>query len=133
MRKMFSKNQIKRLIEDDISNVTVTKGQYTTGVSIKLTKVGHCITIMGYVEVNNTSGASISDLTLLNLNNLELGNIDGDLFNLTRYHNSTFGIEVGHIDNDGTIALNNAILPGVTEYYFDIDLIDSDYLPVEGE
>lgn len=134
MRKMFSKNQIKRLIEDDMSAVTVTKGEYTSNAYIKLTKVGHCITIMGSIEVNNRSGASISNLTLFKLNNLELGDtIDGDLFNLTSVHNGTPGTVVGHISNNGEIALDSAVLPGGTDYYFDIDLIDSDYIPVEGE
>lgn len=137
MRKMFSKNQIKRLIEDDMSAVTVTKGEYTTDTEVKITKVGHCITIVGYASVNNTSGAPISGgLKIIKINNINLDFADGQFFNGVHTHDTSVALTSANIEgneSEGTIRINNAVQTGITEYYFDVDLIDSDYLPVEGE
>lgn len=132
MRRMYSKEQIKKLIEEDMSNVTVTKGQYTTDADIKVTKVGHCITIMGYVKINNTTGASITGgLKIIEFNNLTLGDtIDGDCFVLAGYHNNNNAFANANITNDGQIIVRSNVITGITEFWFDVDLIDSNYLPV---
>jgi hypothetical protein len=136
MRKMFSKNQIKRLIEDDISDVTVTKGEYTVDANIKITKVGHCITVVGDISVDNTSGAPItSGLNVATINNINLDFADGQSFNGVE-HGTSVALTTAYISgstSNGSIIINNPVQTGETEYFFDIDLIDSDYIPVEGE
>ena len=130
MRKMFSKNQIKRLVEDDISGVTVTKGEYTTEAHLKITKVGHCITIAGYVSVNNTSGQPIiNGLTIITINNIDLIFADGQSFNGVHQHNTSISLTTAHIDGHD-IVINNPVQTGETYYFFDVDLIDGDDLPV---
>lgn len=134
MRKMFSKNQIKRLIEDDISGVTVTKGEYTNEAYINLTKVGHCVTIVGYIEVNNTSGAPINGgLNIITINNINLDFADGQFFNGVHEHDGSVVLTSAYIaggENESSIIINNPVQTGITKYFFDIDLIDGNYLPV---
>lgn len=134
MRKMFSKNQIKRLIEDDISGVTITKGEYTTDAMLKITKVGHCITIAGYVIVDNTSGSPISGgLNIITINNIDLLFADGQSFNGVHVHATSVSLTTASIEGDkseSSIIINNAVQTGLTQYYFDVDLIDGDSLPV---
>jgi hypothetical protein len=134
MRKMFSKNQIKRLIEDDISAVTVTKGEYTTDAHLKITKVGHCITIAGNVTVDNTSGSAITNgLNIVTINNIDLSFADGQSFNGVHEHDSSTSLTTAYIEErsgESVIIINNPVQTGSTYYYFDVDLIDGDDLPV---
>lgn len=132
MRKMFSKNQIKRLIETDMSGVTVTKGEYTTNADVKINKLGNCITITGEITVNNTSGAQITNgLKIITLNNIDVDFADTQAFNGVYNKSNNFIMVGAYVSGNGEIYVGTTVPTGELTYYFDIDLIDSDYLPVE--
>ena len=138
MRRMYSQEQLIKLIkenavvEEDLSNVKITKGEYTTDAHVYMTKVGHCTTITGYINIYNTEpdptevlaftcNASLSDI------------VDGIEIVLSQNNNDVMSFASGYIgvsgENIGVIIRH--VPAGISTYFFDFDLIDDNPLPVE--
>ncbi len=133
MRRMYSEKQIKNLIEEDLSGVVLVKGQYTSDVYIKMTRVGHCTTIAGYVIVNNTSETT-ENITAFTINDAPFSdNVDGDEFPVVKRHSEVDSFATGGIViNDGVLLLTLSSAPtGESTYFLDVDIIDDTPFPVE--
>ena len=132
MRRMYSENQLKKIANEavftDISNVTITKGSYTTYAYIHVSICGKCITIAGSITINNTSEESIENYSAIKINNLNHGDsIDENYFPMIKDYTT---LAPAFFSYDNMIIIKN-VPTGETIYEFDVDLIDTDDVTVE--
>lgn len=141
MRRMFSEQQINKLIEnklsdvvveEDLSDVILTKGAPTNEVSIKMVRVGHCTTITGYVRIVNLN-PDPTEVIAFTCNNLFSNNVDGDEIVLNQSNESGNSFASGYLSVSGTTfaLIIRAIPTGINTYFIDANIIDDAPLPVE--
>lgn len=142
MRRMYSKEQINKLIEEklsdvvveeDLSNVVITKGAPTNEVYINMVRVGHCTTITGSVRVVNLN-PDPTEVIAFTCKNLFSDNIDGDDIMLMQEDSGGYySLATGYINfaRHAHAFIIRAVPTGVTTYYIDVNIIDDTPLPVE--
>lgn len=141
MRRMYSKEQIKVLIDEklsdievekDLSDIVIKKGEHTDTAYIKMVRVGHCTTITGYVKVVNLY-VDPTEVIAFTCDNL-FYNVDGDEVALIQEDSGgNYSFATGYIAMGGH---SNALIirnvpTGVTTYHINVDIIDDTPLPVE--
>ncbi len=133
MRRMYSEKQIKNLFEKDLSNIVVTKGQYTSDVTMNIIRLGNCTTIAGSLSINNTS-ENTDTLAAFTFNAPFSINVETNVFVFAKRHNNTNSLATGYLNlnenNDAEMYIDDVPV-GESNYYFNFDIIDNEPLPVK--